>query len=289
MGLTSDATRKVMRANRSKDTGPELRLRRALHARGLRYRANHRIVVDGFACRPDVVFPRRRVAVFVDGCFWHACREHWRLPKSNVDFWQAKVDANLLRDQRTDYALEEAGWAVVRVWEHDLADELGVDEAADRVADVVSWEPGRGVPDEWDGNGRPDGWSYWERQWCCRWHPDSLEAERRAPDEEVQNPRRMFEVIDDTWICDHVTGHLMTCDACQVAWACNEDAVEEDCWSCGATGNQSARRRRAEVFVRAWSNPASGWTSVGYMVDEVNEWSRGIEVVGVRVVTPEPE
>lgn len=273
MGLTSDAARKVMRGNKSRDTGPELALRRELHARGMRYRANHRIVVDGFACRPDVVFTRQRVAVFVDGCFWHACREHWRLPKSNVDFWQAKVDRNLLRDQRTDYALEEAGWAVVRVWEHEVS--ADVDAVADRVQDVVAWVPGMGVPRLDDEDGRPTG-EYWEHRWCCQWHPVSDVAEGAAYDCETQTPRQLMELIDDAaHETAQATWWLTHCEPCDVWWM-GEDA----CWSCGAPAPRrpTPRRGRRPHAVYIWTHTPTtyesrtadlrGWHQLGYVEDE---------------------
>ena len=120
-----------MVANRPRDTGPELALRRALFARGLRYRV-HRRPLPGLRAEADVVFPRERIAVFVDGCFWHGCAEHSVLPKSNRDFWEAKLAANVDRDRRSDRALDAGGWLVVRVWEHEAAA-----DAADRIEATV--------------------------------------------------------------------------------------------------------------------------------------------------------
>lgn len=108
-----------MRANRGKDTGPELALRRELHRRGARYRTNLRIELgEGRRVRPDVVFTAARVAVFVDGCFWHGCSEHRSIPASNVEFWTAKIAATRCRDARNDEWLMSEGWHVVRLWEH---------------------------------------------------------------------------------------------------------------------------------------------------------------------------
>jgi len=109
-----------MRANRRRDTGPELRLRSALHALGLRFRVDRRPDV-AIPCRADVVFSRRRVAVFVDGCFWHGCPTHYAAPSTNGSYWAAKVEGNRRRDAATAAALEAAGWQIVRVWEHDDA------------------------------------------------------------------------------------------------------------------------------------------------------------------------
>lgn len=116
-----------MRANRARDTGPELRLRRALHALGFRYRVNALVTVPGCRVRPDLVFSRRRVAVFVDGCYWHACAEHGRRPSDPTGYWAAKLEANVARDARVNEALRAAGWRVVRVWEHvDVADAIAL-------------------------------------------------------------------------------------------------------------------------------------------------------------------
>jgi DNA mismatch endonuclease, patch repair protein len=100
-----------------KNTGPELALRRELHARGMRFRLH-----ADLPGRPDVVLTRARIAVFVDGCFWHGCPEHGTLPKNNRDWWRDKLEANVARDRRKDDALEVAGWRVVHVWEHEPVD-----------------------------------------------------------------------------------------------------------------------------------------------------------------------
>jgi DNA mismatch endonuclease (patch repair protein) len=115
---SSTAVRNVMRANRAKDTGPEVRLRRGLREVGLGgYRLNWRKA----AGRPDIAYPGRRMAIFVHGCFWHHCpRCYPSLPKSNSAFWERKFSLNLERDQRKRKALEDAGWLVEEVWEHEL-------------------------------------------------------------------------------------------------------------------------------------------------------------------------
>jgi DNA mismatch endonuclease (patch repair protein) len=107
-----------MRANRRTDTKPEMALRRALHGQGLRYRKDYRLDLDGARVRPDIAFTARRVAVFVDGCFWHACPEHGTKPASNTWYWGPKLARNVERDRAADAALVAAGWQVVRVWEH---------------------------------------------------------------------------------------------------------------------------------------------------------------------------
>lgn len=123
-----------MAKQRRSGTAPEMRLRRDLHRRGLRFRVDYRIDVDGLRRRrTDVAFTRCRVAVFVDGCFWHACPQHATSPKANGAWWAAKLAGNVARDRDTDDRLASAGWTVVRVWEHDP-----VHEAADRVERVVT-------------------------------------------------------------------------------------------------------------------------------------------------------
>ena len=116
-----------MQGNRSTETRPEVALRSELHRRGLRFR-KHRQVTPALRCRADVVFSKARVAVFVDGCFWHRCPEHLTDPRTNSSYWAAKLDRNVARDRRNDAALEAAGWLVVRVWEHESPS-----GAADRV------------------------------------------------------------------------------------------------------------------------------------------------------------
>jgi DNA mismatch endonuclease (patch repair protein) len=108
-----------MRANRRKDTKPELALRRALHAQGYRYRKDYRLELPGTRVRPDIAFTARRVAVFVDGCFWHCCPEHGSQPANNTWYWAPKLARNVERDRAADAALAAAGWSVVRVWEHE--------------------------------------------------------------------------------------------------------------------------------------------------------------------------
>lgn len=120
-----------------KDTGPELRLRRLLHAKGLRYRVDYP-VLDGTRRRADIAFTRLRLAIFVDGCFWHGCPIHGTWPKRNREFWREKICTNIRRDQDTDARLADAGWEVARVWEHD-----DPTQAADRIAARVALLVGR--------------------------------------------------------------------------------------------------------------------------------------------------
>jgi DNA mismatch endonuclease (patch repair protein) len=119
------------KANHGRDTEPELRLRSALHRRGLRFRVDRRIE-RGVRTAVDIVFSPARVAVFVDGCFWHRCPAHNTLPKANRDWWSKKLAENVARDRRVDAALLERGWTVIRIWEHE--DPEG---AAERISAVV--------------------------------------------------------------------------------------------------------------------------------------------------------
>ena len=113
-----------MRANRRTDTKPELALRHALHRLGYRYRKDYRLDLDsGRRVRPDIAFTARKVAVFVDGCFWHACPEHGSKPRANEWYWSPKLIKNVERDRVNDAALILAGWTVIRLWEHVPLDE----------------------------------------------------------------------------------------------------------------------------------------------------------------------
>jgi DNA mismatch endonuclease, patch repair protein len=112
-----------MRAIRRTDTKPEIALRRALHRQGYRFRKDYRLdLAEGKRVRPDIAFTARRVAVFVDGCFWHACPEHGTKPANNTWYWGPKLARNVERDRLADAALSAAGWDVVRVWEHEPLD-----------------------------------------------------------------------------------------------------------------------------------------------------------------------
>ncbi|WSQ66867.1 very short patch repair endonuclease [Streptomyces sp. NBC_01216] len=129
---TTVQTSSRMSKQRSRDTDVEMALRRALHASGLRYRV-HRRPLKAVRREADIVFGPAKVAVFVDGCFWHGCPEHATWPKRNSEFWRQKIEKNRARDANTDARLKEAGWLAVRVWEHESAD-----KAAARVAAVVA-------------------------------------------------------------------------------------------------------------------------------------------------------
>ncbi|WP_225755642.1 very short patch repair endonuclease [Actinotalea sp. Marseille-Q4924] len=115
-----------------RDTAPEVLLRHDLHRRGLRFRVDHPL--PGLPRRrADVLFPRARIAVFIDGCFWHACPDHGTQPVSNAAWWSAKLERNVARDRSTDAHLAAIGWTVLRIWEHE-----DPSMAADRV--MVAWE-----------------------------------------------------------------------------------------------------------------------------------------------------
>ena len=128
---SSPAVRAVMQANRGRDTSPELAVRRLVHAAGLRYRVDSR-PLPNLNRRADLVFTRAKVAVFVDGCYWHGCPEHGTTARTNAVYWVAKIDRNRERDRETDWLLGESGWAVVRAWEHEDPRAVAV-----RVANVV--------------------------------------------------------------------------------------------------------------------------------------------------------
>ncbi len=128
---SSAQVRVTMRGNRSKNTTPEMKLRSLLHRRGLRYRVDAP-PTPGIRRRADVVFSRERIAVFVDGCFWHGCPEHYRPTTKNVAFWAEKLATNRSRDTQTNEALAAAGWTVIRVWEHE-----DLSGAADRIEAAV--------------------------------------------------------------------------------------------------------------------------------------------------------
>ena len=121
-----------MKANRSSNTKPELAIRREIFRQGLRYRINLKISLPGRTVRPDVVFPRRKVAVFLDGCFWHGCPDHGRMPADPTGYWHAKISRNSARDSTVNSLLVDAGWIVVRIWEH-----VPAPEAALRVLQAV--------------------------------------------------------------------------------------------------------------------------------------------------------
>lgn len=116
---SSPESRRRMQANRSRDTTPERKVRSALHRRGFRFFVDRWVVAGGLRTRPDILFPRKRLAVYIDGCFWHRCPRHATNPKANSAYWAPKLKANVARDERATFALVGAGWTVLRFWEHE--------------------------------------------------------------------------------------------------------------------------------------------------------------------------
>jgi DNA mismatch endonuclease, patch repair protein len=106
-----------MKRQRRRDTAPELAIRRILHAHGLRFFVDRRVLPE-VRTKADIVFPRSQVAVFIDGCFWHRCPDHGTTPKSNQAWWVDKFATTVARDHRVDGLLRSSGWRVIRVWEH---------------------------------------------------------------------------------------------------------------------------------------------------------------------------
>lgn len=128
---TSEGARRTMVANRRRDTSPELAVRRLIHQAGLRYRVDYR-VEPMVRTRVDIAFTKQRVAVFIDGCFWHRCPEHGTMPKQNFDYWRPKLEGNVRRDVATNEGLGALGWSVLRFWEHESPAEV-----ANRIIEVV--------------------------------------------------------------------------------------------------------------------------------------------------------
>lgn len=131
---STPGSRASMQSNRGRDTSPELAVRRRLHALGLRYRVSAR-PIKNLRRTADIVFPRARVAVFIDGCFWHGCAEHYQAPARNAEFWSAKRSRNQERDADTDRILDGHGWRSLRIWEHEVR--ADPDAVAARIAEVV--------------------------------------------------------------------------------------------------------------------------------------------------------
>jgi DNA mismatch endonuclease, patch repair protein len=130
---SSEAVSAAMRGNRKTDSKPERLLGSELHSRGLRYRKNAAVRTSIGMVRSDIAFSRRKVVVFVDGCFWHSCPQHGTQPSVNAGYWQPKLAGNRARDRLVTDALTAEGWLVVRVWEHQ-----SILEAADTVERALS-------------------------------------------------------------------------------------------------------------------------------------------------------
>lgn len=154
---SSAGVRKSMRSNKGRDTRPEMALRRRVHAAGLRYRVSAR-PLPGVRRIADLVFSRIKLAVFLDGCFWHGCPEHHTRSKTNDAYWADKIVQNRRRDAETDRLLGEAGWTVIRVWEHEDPDEAAekVVEAAGSIRPKSHWEAGARIGTGLARSRRPD-------------------------------------------------------------------------------------------------------------------------------------
>jgi DNA mismatch endonuclease (patch repair protein) len=138
---SSAANRRSMTGNRSRDTGPELAVRSLLHRRGLRYWVARR-PVRSVRRAADLVFPRIKLAVFIDGCFWHECAELFVLPKTNTDYWREKISGNSARDRQTNELLANEGWTVLRYWEHENPESVA-EEIAERVSELRATAQGQ--------------------------------------------------------------------------------------------------------------------------------------------------
>jgi DNA mismatch endonuclease (patch repair protein) len=112
-----------MVANRGRDTKPEQQIRSLLQRTGLRFR-KHARPLKGLRCQADVLFPKEKVAVFIDGCFWHGCPQHGHAPRRNELYWADKIARNMARDQRNSEALDSAGWLALRYWEHEPPEKI---------------------------------------------------------------------------------------------------------------------------------------------------------------------
>jgi len=119
--LTIEQRRRCMSSVRNKNTGLEMKLRRALWKAGLRYRVNFKLLG-----KPDIVFPKRKLAIFIDGCFWHGCPIHGTSPETHAEFWKTKIKANIERDLQVTSQLKNMGWLVIRVWGHEIKECLDV-------------------------------------------------------------------------------------------------------------------------------------------------------------------
>lgn len=129
--LTPEQRRKCMSSVRGTNTKPELLLRKALWRKGLRYRLKSEL-----PGKPDIVLSRYKVAIFVDGCFWHSCPEHGSLPESNTSFWKKKIARNVERDHEVNALLEQNGWRIIRIWEHEI--KQSIEKVVERVFSFVT-------------------------------------------------------------------------------------------------------------------------------------------------------
>ncbi|RMG34064.1 MAG: very short patch repair endonuclease [Methanobacteriota archaeon] len=122
--FSADVRSRIMSKIRGKNTKPELQVRKLLWNSGYRYRIHYPIQGMTKVIRPDIAFPNKKIAIFIDGCFWHACPKCYREPKSNVDFWKKKISRNKERDREDTENLEQLEWTIIRIWEHEIKESL---------------------------------------------------------------------------------------------------------------------------------------------------------------------
>lgn len=130
---------KCMSRIKSRDTKPELILRKTLWSKGYRYR-----VKSGLPGKPDIVFSSIKTVIFVDGCFWHRCPEHYQPPKTRAEFWENKISGNVTRDRKNDCLLKEQGWLVIRTWEHEIKESLA--DCVEKLVMVLSDQKAKHLP-----------------------------------------------------------------------------------------------------------------------------------------------
>lgn len=135
----NQATTRLMRSNKSNDTKPEVETRRLLHRRGLRFRKSYAIKLEKTGSVVDIAFPRLRLAVYIDGCYWHLCPEHGHIPNRNAGYWSSKLKGNVERDREIDKLLTESGWEVMRFWSHVSPEQIAA-EVANRVGQLKKTE-----------------------------------------------------------------------------------------------------------------------------------------------------
>ena len=141
----TQAVTRSMRGNRSTDTKPEVETRRLLHGMGLRFRKSYLIEFENGRTTVDIAFTRLRLVVLIDGCFWHGCPEHGRIPKRNALYWSSKLRGNVQRDKAVNQLLSEAGWTVIRFWSHDSPRQIA-NAVSNRVGELKLAERKQAIP-----------------------------------------------------------------------------------------------------------------------------------------------